>query len=101
MKTLPGLTTNVEFGAWVGSGKVVFGAPEGAPHVRYLEHYAAKHRAPIARDLAGVLPQGAHAARYRGAARARGADPGARVDWSTMGMILSVLAPLFGGPAPP
>jgi len=55
MKTLPGLTTNVEWGVWASSGKVVLGAPAGTPHVGYLEHYAARYRAPIARDLAGVL----------------------------------------------
>lgn len=30
MKTMPALTTNVEFGAWADSGKVVFGYPENA-----------------------------------------------------------------------
>ncbi len=62
MKTLPGLTTNVEWGAWAGSGKVVFGAPEGAAHVGYLLHYAQEHRAPIARDLAGVAAAAVHLA---------------------------------------
>ena len=54
MKTLPGLTTNVEWGAWAASGKVVLGAPESAPHLRYLEHYAETYRAPLTRDLAGA-----------------------------------------------
>ncbi len=51
MKTLPGLTTNVEFGVWADSGKVVLGAPEDAVKMRYLEHYASRYHAPIARDL--------------------------------------------------
>lgn len=36
MNLLPGLTTNVEFGEWMKSGKIVVGAPEGAEHVRYI-----------------------------------------------------------------
>jgi hypothetical protein len=36
MKTLPGLTTNVEFGAWANSGKVILGFPENAENIRYL-----------------------------------------------------------------
>jgi hypothetical protein len=34
----PGLTTNIEFGNYVSSGKISFGAPEEAKSVRYLEH---------------------------------------------------------------
>jgi hypothetical protein len=36
-QTLPGFTTNVEFGRYVGSGRCVYGRPEGAPHTRYLD----------------------------------------------------------------
>lgn len=35
--TMLGLTTNVEFGRYVTSGKIVFGAPAEADSVRYLE----------------------------------------------------------------
>jgi hypothetical protein len=35
--TMPGMTTNVEFGRYVTSGKVVLGAPEWATSIRYLE----------------------------------------------------------------
>jgi hypothetical protein len=35
--TLPGFTTNVEFGRYVGSGRCVYGRPERAPHTRYLD----------------------------------------------------------------
>jgi hypothetical protein len=31
------LTTNVEFGRYVGSGKAIYGRPEGAPHTSYLD----------------------------------------------------------------
>jgi Nucleoside 2-deoxyribosyltransferase like len=34
---LPGFTTNVEFGRYVGSGKCVYGRPDSAPKNRYLD----------------------------------------------------------------
>jgi hypothetical protein len=37
LATLPGFTTNVEFGRYVGSGRCVYGRPERAPHTRYLD----------------------------------------------------------------
>jgi hypothetical protein len=37
VQTLPGFTTNVEFGRYVGSGRCVYGRPDGAPHTRYLD----------------------------------------------------------------
>lgn len=37
MENMPALTTNVEFGRYVTSDKIVFGAPEWAKSVRYLE----------------------------------------------------------------
>lgn len=39
---MPALTTNVEWGTWHKSGKVVFGAPEWADKVRYLRYYCTK-----------------------------------------------------------
>jgi 8-oxo-dGTP pyrophosphatase MutT (NUDIX family) len=42
MRTMPALTTNVEFGRYENSGKIVFGAPKNASSVRYLQHYAEK-----------------------------------------------------------
>ncbi len=35
--SLPGLTTNVEFGRYVSSGKCVYGRPDSAPKNRYLD----------------------------------------------------------------
>jgi hypothetical protein len=40
--TLPGFTTNVEFGRYVGSGRCVYGRPDGAPHTKYLDWLYAK-----------------------------------------------------------
>lgn len=37
MMTLPGLTTNVEFGRYVGRRPMVYGRPDGAPHTGYLD----------------------------------------------------------------
>ncbi len=37
---MPGFTTNVEFGAWIGSHKVVLGHPPGAPGTAYLDTLA-------------------------------------------------------------
>lgn len=37
LKTMPAFTTNVEFGTWIDSGKVIFGAPDGAPKNTYLK----------------------------------------------------------------
>lgn len=36
MERLPGMTTNIEYGMYLHSGKVVLGAPRGAPHLRYM-----------------------------------------------------------------
>ena len=55
MDTLPGLVTNVEFGVWQGSGKVVFGAPLDAEKVRYLLYYAVKLNIPAARTLEATV----------------------------------------------
>lgn len=39
---MPALTTNIEWGRWHTSGKVVFGAPERADKVRYMRYYCTK-----------------------------------------------------------
>lgn len=51
MRTMPGLTTNVEWGYWGRSGKVVLGAPPEAEHMGYIRYYAKKFGVPQARTL--------------------------------------------------
>lgn len=34
---MPRYTTNVEFGYWLHSGKVLYGRPDGAPKTKYLD----------------------------------------------------------------
>lgn len=58
MSRLPGLTTNVEFGRYESSGRVVFGAPDEAEHVRYLKHHARQHGAPVTRTLPDTVKAG-------------------------------------------
>lgn len=55
METMPALTTNVEFGFWMNSGKVVFGGPEEAEKNRYLNYYANKLDIPISSTLENTI----------------------------------------------
>lgn len=54
-KKLPGYTTNVEYGLFVGSGKVVLGYPTDAPKMRYLHYLANTHKVPVAHSLPETL----------------------------------------------
>lgn len=51
MPHMAGLTTNVEFGRWYESGKVVLGTPPEAEHVSYLRYYARKFNVPTSDTL--------------------------------------------------
>lgn len=55
LETLPGFTTNIEWGAWASSGKCVLGAPPDTPKLRYLKHYAEKLHIPEATTLQATL----------------------------------------------
>lgn len=48
-------TTNVEFGVWQSSGKIVFGAPPKATKNGYLKYYAEKYNVPVAESLVETL----------------------------------------------
>ncbi|WP_197717024.1 nucleoside 2-deoxyribosyltransferase domain-containing protein [Glycomyces terrestris] len=51
LETMPALTTNIEYGAWYDSGKVVFGAPPSAPKNEYLRYLAESRGVPVADRL--------------------------------------------------
>ncbi len=57
LKTMPAFTTNVEFGAWTSSGKVIFGAPADAPKNRHLELKADEMSVPRLQTLKKTLAQ--------------------------------------------
>lgn len=48
-------TTNVEWGVWGDSGKVVLGFPEDAQKNSYLKYYAGKYKVPVAITLTETL----------------------------------------------
>lgn len=54
MAVLPGLTTNIEWGRWCESGKVVLGAPPEAEHMAYMRYYAKKLGVPCADTMGGT-----------------------------------------------
>jgi len=59
LKTLPGFTTNIEFGYWAARapGKVVFGAPSGAPQTSYMRELCTQPdvRIPVCSSLTDVV----------------------------------------------
>lgn len=48
---MPAFTTNVEFGMWCNSGKIVLGAPDYAEKMSYLFYYAKKLGIPNFNNL--------------------------------------------------
>jgi hypothetical protein len=55
LQTLPGLTTNVEYGLYVKSGKAVLGYPRSATHMRYMHRLADICDVPVAHTLEETL----------------------------------------------
>ncbi len=51
VQNLPGFTTNVEFGMFLKSGKIILGYPEGAPKMRYLHYVAEKNNVQVFNNL--------------------------------------------------
>lgn len=51
LKTFFGFTTNVEWGRWERSGKVVLGSPPGAKKMGYIRYYAKKLGIPTSDTL--------------------------------------------------
>lgn len=55
VQNLPGFTTNVEFGMFLKSKKIILGYPEGSPKMRYLHYVAEKNKVPVFNDLEETL----------------------------------------------
>ncbi|MGW6288879.1 nucleoside 2-deoxyribosyltransferase domain-containing protein [Streptomyces sp. NPDC055107] len=58
LKSLPGFTTNVEFGLDVTSGRAVLGIPDDCPNPernRYLAYVARRHGVPVCTTLADTV----------------------------------------------
>ncbi|WP_338483847.1 nucleoside 2-deoxyribosyltransferase domain-containing protein [Streptomyces sp. SCSIO 75703] len=51
MDRLPGLVSNIKWGAWHDSGRAVLGAPPEAERMAYLLHFAETFAVPVARTL--------------------------------------------------
>lgn len=47
LDTMPGFTTNIEFGEWMSSGKCILGFPKDAPNTRYMEYKAGVYDIPL------------------------------------------------------
>lgn len=50
-KDLPGFTTNIEFGEWMKSGKIVLGFPEDAERMDYLKYKANTFHVKVSNDM--------------------------------------------------
>ncbi len=53
--SLPGFTTNVEFGMFLKSGKIVLGYPKEAEKMKYLNTVAEMNNVPIRGDLVETI----------------------------------------------
>ncbi|QHC32429.1 nucleoside 2-deoxyribosyltransferase domain-containing protein [Streptomyces sp. HF10] len=54
MRRLPGLVSNIKWGAWHDSGRAVLGAPPEAERMTYLLHFAGAFGVPVERTLPGA-----------------------------------------------
>lgn len=55
LKAMPAFTTNIEWGRWEASGKLVLGYPKEAEKMSYMNHYAEKLSIPISGSLLDTL----------------------------------------------
>jgi len=55
LKEMPAFTTNIEWGMWCDSDKVVLGYPENAPKMGHIIHYARRLGVPMAYTLGETL----------------------------------------------
>ncbi len=55
MQNMPAFTTNIEWGKWYESGKVVLGYPENTPKMSYFDFCAKKNNIPVSNNLEDTL----------------------------------------------
>lgn len=55
MKFFPALTTNIEFGEHMHSGKIILGFPRDAEHMEYFKARAEMHDIPYSNDMNEVV----------------------------------------------
>jgi 8-oxo-dGTP pyrophosphatase MutT (NUDIX family) len=55
IKTMPAFTSNIEWGKYEDTGKVVYGHPEDAEKMNYLDYYADKYNVPVHKTLQETL----------------------------------------------
>lgn len=66
LQTLPGFTTNVEFGMYIQSGKIVLGFPKKAPQMLYLERLAQINKVPVYYTLEETIQAALNLLREKG-----------------------------------
>jgi len=54
LDTMPGFTTNIEFGEWMKSGKILLAHPKNAEKMRYMIHKAEKYSIPYYNTMEDV-----------------------------------------------
>lgn len=55
LRTMPAFTTNIEFGRYLDSGKIVLGAPPDAPKMDYMRFWAREKNIPYSETLEETL----------------------------------------------
>jgi len=55
MEFLPGFTTNIEFGMWCNSEKIVVGWPSYAQKMQYIKYYVDSLNIPTSNSLEGIV----------------------------------------------
>ena len=54
LDNMPGFTTNIEFGEWMKSGKILLAHPKNAEKMRYMVHKAEKYNIPYYNTMEDV-----------------------------------------------
>lgn len=56
-KEFPAMTTNIEFGRYLESGRLVYGRPDTALNVKYLDEQVKKRRRPVFNDIGHLVDE--------------------------------------------